>query len=267
MSGQNKTLFIKQLRQVERKENKILDKKENTLLKETLNPLMSKIQDKIPDKLLATLNAAFYQGFRLIFNKGTTYIEKTYSKDKLQLEHDLNNILINRRPKTDSIRELDKQSFYSKTINSSVAVIEGGVLGFLGIGLPDIPLIIAVIMRTIYETALSYGYDYESKAEKTYILYLICASLTKGERQKEFDAILNKTAQKIEAGEPLDIALDEAMRLTSSVLSETLLVAKFVQGIPVVGAVGGVVNNYIVRKVGKYAGIKYKKRYLLCKIK
>jgi len=46
-------------------------------------------------------------------------------------------------------------------VNTSITVLEGGGLGLLGIGLPDIPLFIAVIMRTIYEVALSYGYDYK----------------------------------------------------------------------------------------------------------
>ena len=41
-----------------------------------------------------------------------------------------------------------------------------------------------------------------------------------------------------------------------------MLTAKFIQGIPIVGAIGGVVNYSIIKRIGEYASLKYKKRYL-----
>jgi len=56
------------------------------------------------------------------------------------------------------------------------------------------------------------------------------------------------------------------MKETSDLLSNTLLTAKFIQGLPLVGVIGGVINPVMINKIGKYARIKYKKRYLLSKI-
>ncbi|MFA9377808.1 MAG: EcsC family protein [Lachnotalea sp.] len=42
---------------------------------------------------------------------------------------------------------------------------------------------------------------------------------------------------------------------TSQVLSNSLLVAKVIQGIPIIGALGGVVNPVIISRVGKYANL------------
>ncbi|MDZ7542990.1 EcsC family protein, partial [Clostridium perfringens] len=52
----------------------------------------------------------------------------------------------------------------------------------------------------------------------------------------------------------------------SEVLSETLLMAKFIQGLPIVGIVGSVTNYQIINKISKYTRIKYKKRYLSKKL-
>ena len=154
-----------------------------------------------------------------------------------------------------------------KTINSTLSVLEGGVLGVLGIGLPDIPLFISVIMRTIYQVSLSYGYDYEKDEEKQYVLLLICGAITYGEEQKEYNEQINVLGEKIDQKTSLGDDLKEYIKTTSDLLSNSLLTAKFIQGIPIVGVVGGAINYSMVSKIGKYASIKYKKRYLLSKIK
>ena len=59
---------------------------------------------------------------------------------------------------------------------------------------------------------------------------------------------------------------DEEIDLTAAALADALLVEKFVQGIPIVGAVGGVVNTAVYSRVAKLAAIKYKQRYLYGKL-
>ena len=56
--------------------------------------------------------------------------------------------------------------------------------------------------------------------------------------------------------------MDKEIIRTSKILSDSMLTSKFVQGIPIVGAVGSIVNYRIINKISKYASIKYKKRYL-----
>lgn len=255
----------RQFRRIDKKEKKILSKKENGFVKTKIVPIKQKIKDKIPNKLQSTLESAFAKGFQLVFEKGNIYIEKTYKKDRIQLEHDLNNYAIDKEFNKRHIKRLDKQAKNANITNASLTVIEGGVLGFLGIGLPDIPLFIAVILRTIYEVALGYGYDYNNDNEKAYILLIICGAMSQGENQKSYNDQINILGNHIDSQRETEVNLKVKINETSKVLSEALLVAKFIQGIPIVGAVGGVVNYNIVKKIGRYSSLKYKKRYLLKK--
>lgn len=255
----------KQIKRLNKKENKILNQKESKLIKAKIDPVIDKIKEKIPDKLIDTLELAFIKGFQLVFEKGYAYVEKTYNKDKLQLEHDLNNQELDKQITKKNIKTLDKNANQSKRLNSFISVIEGSALGLLGIGLPDIPLFIAMIIKTISEIALSYGYNYEKKEEKAYVLLLISAAISKGDKQKEFNEEIKKLEQNIDQSIETKINLDDQMNAAASVLSEALLTAKFIQGIPLIGVVGGAVNYNIIRKIGKFAGLKYKKRYLLKK--
>ncbi len=260
-------LLNKQLKMIEKQEDKMLARKENPLMKKRITPVLDKIQDKIPEKLKNGLNTAFYRGFVLVFDKGNSYIEKTYQKNKLQLEYDLNNYAVDQYLTRKRMKNLDKAANQSKTVNASIAVLEGGVLGFLGIGLPDIPLFLSVIIRTINEISLSYGYDYNSEEEKAYILSIICAAITREDKQRKYDEQTDHLGTVIDADLVEEIDLKKQMRETANVLSDALLTAKFIQGIPFVGVVGGIVNHTIIRRVSKYAMMKYKKRYLLGKVK
>ena len=261
----NRRELFKQLKRLDKKEQRILKKKEIKLIKSKVDPIKDKIQEKIPDKLRLTLENAFSKSFQLVFEKGDAYIEKTYKKDKKILEHDLMNDEIDKDFSKKHIKKLDKQANQSKKLNTSFTFLEGGILGFLGIGLPDIPLFIAMILRTIYEVALSYGYDYKSDEEKAYILLIICGAMCQGERQKQFSENIDSLGNLIDQHMETEIDLEDKMEETAEVLAETMLVGKFVQGIPIVGAVGGAINYTIIKRIGKFASIKYKKRYLLLK--
>jgi hypothetical protein len=256
-----------QLNRLKEKEYKLLNKPENPLMKNTISPTIDKIQSKIPQKLKSILNAAFYKGFQIVLDKGITFIEKTYNKEKIELEYDINDYALDKKLNKRHMKRLDKQSRQSSLLNSSFTVVEGSVLGALGIGLPDIPLFLSVVIKNIYEVALSYGYQYDTEQERTYILLLIASAISKGDRQKELDQQLDNLSTDIDHNIPIDINLDTQMKITAEVLSDALLTAKFVQGIPIIGAVGGLVNFNILNRVSSYARIKYKKRYLNKKIK
>lgn len=120
-------------------------------------------------------------------------------------------------------------------------------------------------MKSIYEIALSYGYGYDTNNEKEYVLLLINGAMTNGGKQKEWNRKINELGDSIDQNIITDIDLEEQMKYTAGVLSDALLTAKFIQGIPVVGAVGGIVNYNIIRKINRFASLKYKKRYYLRK--
>jgi len=259
-------ILTQQLKRLEKQEQKILSNSDHSLMNATLSPVINKIQSKIPDKLKSVLDKAFYKGFQLVFEKGSTYIEKTYNKEQIELEHDINNYALDKKFSSKHIKRLDRHSKQSKMINTSFSVLEGGILGFLGIGLPDIPIFLSVIVKTIYEVALSYGYQYNTTEERNYMLLLICGAITKGEQQREIDLELELLGEKIDKDIVIDHDLEKQIKATANILSDALLTAKFIQGIPILGIIGGAVNYNIVNKIGNYAGLKYKKRYLLKRV-
>ena len=64
----------------------------------------------------------------------------------------------------------------------AVSTVEGVGLGILGIGLPDIVLFLSVILKGTYETALQYGFSYDTPEERMYILRLLETAMSKGEQ-------------------------------------------------------------------------------------
>jgi hypothetical protein len=260
------SVLAKQMKQIELREEKFFAPKADNFFTVKINPVVDKISEKIPEKVKTSLDGAFYKGFELIFEKGMGVIEKTYDKDRILFDYDVNDYAVNKKLSPKYIKRLDRVSLCSNALNSSISAIEGGVLGLLGIGLIDIPLFLSVIMKAINEVSLSYGFDYSKEEEKSYILTLITCALEDTTNQPGLNQKLDHFGQNIDSQIIEERDLKEDMKSASLVLSDALLTAKFIQGIPIVGAVGGVVNLNIMNKITQFAKIKYKKRYLLKKI-
>ena len=130
----------------------------------------------------------------------------------------------------------------------------------MGIGLPDIPVFTGMILKNIYETALQYGYSYESREEKYFILLLIRGAVSYGDTLCEIDGKVNEFIRNgILTEEYQD---KEQIEQTAGALSKELLYMKFLQGIPVVGAVGGAYDAVYMKRITEYAELKYRHRYL-----
>lgn len=79
-----------------------------------------------------------------------------------------------------SLRSFSKKARDTGTKNLLLSGVSGIGMGVLGIGLPDIPVFTGMILKNIYETALQYGYSYESREEKYFILLLIRGAVSYG---------------------------------------------------------------------------------------
>lgn len=262
MSG----ILKRQIKLLEKEEYKFFNKKRNRFIKGKMESVIEKIENKIPDKLCQTLDQAFYEGFKLVFQKGNKIIEKTYNKEKIQLEHDLNNYAIDKTMNRRSFRNMDKDVGIKKFVNTSITAVEGSGLGLMGIGLPDIPIFIGMIIKAVNEIALSYGFDYSSEKERKYILLIIATAISSGTEQRRFNKELEEFENSLIENVELCININEQMKATSKVLSNSLLVAKFIQGMAIVGVIGGVVNVSIMNKISTLASLKYKKRYIKTKM-
>lgn len=219
-----------------------------------------KLAQFVPDKLQKTLDTAFAGAFKLVFEKGTAFIEKTYDRDELEKSYKINEFAQQVRQDKKSLRAFSKKAGLSGTANTLVSGVTGIGMGVFGIGLPDIPFFTGMILKSIYEIALNYGYQYDTEGERYFILLLIQGALSYGAQMEKADEAANRYMRT--GMLPEDYQRDRQIRETAGTLSRELLYTKFLQGIPVVGAVGGAYDLVYMKQIVEYAGIKYRVRFL-----
>lgn len=240
---------------MERKEARYLRKRQE----EKSSPMQEKISEKIPEKLEQTLNSAFQKAFALVFEKGASVIEKTYNKEKHRQAYQVNEYAARLGASRKTVRAFSRQAEAGNAKNLLISGVEGAGLGLLGIGLPDIPIFTGVLLKSIYEIALSYGFSYETEEEQCFILKLIETAFLRGgpllQNNKELNGWIDGTAV---------ISLDrrQGIRNASRSLAEAMLYMKFIQGIPVLGVAGGLADPVYLKQVTDYAKLKYKRRFL-----
>ncbi len=237
--------------------NRRMEKKESKL-----NQLLEK---KVPENLQNTLDTAFYKAFYLIFEKGTGIIEKTYNKDDLEKTYKINEYTAQLKENRKSLKAFSKKAAGAGNLNLLLSGVSGIGLGVLGIGIPDIVLFTGLMLKSVYEIALNYGFDYEHEEEKKFILLLIQGAVSHGEELQEINEELNCF---IENGiYSKEISLEQGIEKAAGCLSRELLYMKFLQGIPLVGAAGGAYDVIYMKQVVEYAKMKYHRRFLLKRIK
>lgn len=239
------------IRQEEQFLSKHIEKKESAL--------NQKLQEKIPEKLQSTLEQAFGKAFSLIFDKGTDIIEKTYNKEEMQKTYQINQYTDEIRKNRKSLTAFSKKATISSAKNVLFSSVSGIGFGVLGVGLPDVPLFTAMMLKGIYEIALSYGFDYDTEEEKYFILLLIQGAISNGEEVKRTNEQINDCIKNMCL--PQNYQRQEMIQETAALLSGELLYMKFLQGFPVVGAVGGAYDLIYMKQITEYAGLKYKRRF------
>lgn len=247
-----------------------LQLQEKKLVEAALNaktiPWKAQLEEKIPDKVYDGLESAFCKGFSLVFRQGRAIIEKTYNKEALQKEHARRDQEIQTRGSRRDFKQMHKSARRSDGRNMAATTAEGVALGVLGVGLPDIVLFLSTLLKGIYETAIHYGFEYESPAEQYLILKMMSASLQTGKRWVRENSAVDSMLQEDAIGVAGEV-LEEQMQQTASAFAVDMLLLKFIQGMPVVGVLGGAANPIYYRKVMKYVQMKYRKRYLLKQIR
>jgi hypothetical protein len=245
----------------------VLTKKENKFLEKQYEANSSALADKLdeymPEKIRSAVNSAFLKAFELIFEKGTGIIEKTYSKEKHETAYMTDEyaekITQNKLKKDAPAR----RSGNTRVKNLLISGTEGIGMGILGIGIPDIPVFTAVILKSIYETALNYGYSYDTEEEQIFILKIIETSMSHGEALYENDKALNRF---IHTGRPFDTDKKEQILKTSDSIVSEMVYMKFIQTVPVAGVIGGAFDVIFLNRILKYADLKYRRRRLFSKL-
>ncbi len=220
------------------------------------------LEQKIPSRIHTNLQKAFCMAFELIFERGTNLIEKTYSKDTIEKEFQIHDFAVNLKGGKKELRHLKADVNRGNLVNMAVSTIEGVGLGILGIGLPDIVLFLSMILKGTYETALQYGFSYDTPEERMYILKLLETAMSKGEQWIACNTTVDNYFCAVSFRE---IKLAEQIKNTADAFAVDMLLAKFIQGLPVAGILGGISNPIYYRQIIHYVQLKYHKRYLLSK--
>ncbi|MBB6448157.1 hypothetical protein HNR44_000106 [Geomicrobium halophilum] len=153
---------------------------------------------------------------------------------------------------------------------------QGGITGFGGPFLlaSDIPLLMAINLRTVQLSALSFGYDLRHPAEMMIALKVFQVGSTphslqyqgwqeleweKGNIVKEFPGLYEGDEQIID-----EDWLQQPLRQVGKLTMIMLLRKKLIQGVPLIGIAYGAYSNYrFARQVSEIASGYYEKRNLL----
>lgn len=247
----------KELKRIEIQERN-LDRKTGFVEKK-VDSLMDKVENKIPEDLKSKLEGAFYKAFNIVFEKGRGVIDKTYDKKSMNMDFRAYKSIIDKD--SEALIHLRKRLDRSLKKDIALTAVEGTGLGILGIGLPDIPIFIGVILRSIYKIGATYGYDCSDENEKCYILKLITGAMNRGESRERTDIQIKRMEYLID-NNIYEGDLDREMKRTAGVLANELLTYKFVQGLTFVGVIGGYTNVKVFKRIITYAHLKYERRCL-----
>ena len=220
------------------------------------------LESRMPKKVYVGLESAFCKAFSVVFDQGRSIIEKGYNKEELQADHAIRDFAVQLKGGRKELKQMHRRAKQSDLVNMAVTTLEGIGLGALGVGMPDIVLFLGNLLKGVYEAALSYGFDYESRQEQLLILKMMQTALSDREnwiqRNREVDEML-----ELEAIDITEEEFKQQEKDTASAFAMDMLLLKFIQGLPVVGIIGGAANPVYYKKVMKYVQLKYRKRYLL----
>ena len=228
----------KELEQLEKRERRL----ERTAGKQEPPEWKKSLETKVPEKVRVSLEKAFCKAFSVVFQHGNTLIEKTYDKEELQKDHEIQTYAVELKGNRRELRRMRKAAGAADLRNMALTTVEGAGLGLLGIGLPDIVIFIGMLMKGAYEAALHYGFDYDSPQERLFILKMMEASLSRGEERIRADREVDAMCAALPSAEEAKNLLHEQTDRTAKAFAADMLLLKFIQGLPVVGLLGGAGN-------------------------
>lgn len=204
-----------------------------------LNNTTPSKKSSVPDKVDKAVKLVISKTSSLI------WLHRTSKRGKRNLE------ALKRNTNLETLSAFDKDSKKIYEKGADFTYKEGAILGSIGIGIPDLPVFLMVILRGMFSISAIYGFDYKSEYEKQYILKLLLASLSKGEnRRKYFDELDEQR-----------VGDDNSSELAHLIAAE-LIVQKLIQGIFIIGAVGAISNKITYIKIMKCTRYKYRQRFL-----
>jgi hypothetical protein len=143
------------------------------------------------------------------------------------------------------------------------AAAEGGIIGAGGflLGLAELPILMGIKIKLLFDVAAAYGYSVKDYKERIYILQIFGLAFSSQQHSKEVYAqMVNWEMQKQKL--PDDIH-EFDWRSFQQEYRDYIDLAKMAQLIPGIGAVVGFVVNYrLLKKLGTTAMNAYRMRWV-----
>ena len=254
-------LIQRELNRMQRKENKALFRQAARTRPGTMEQIGTKIEQHLPAQGVDAAEAAFQKGFEMIFEKGLPLVERIAGGEKRRLWGKENAKRLMGEGFQSSLKEMDRQARGALMQNQAATLAEGGGLGLLGIGIPDIPVFLGMLLRTLCQVGASYGFEFQSPGERLYLLSLLRLSATGGEQRLLAAQETDQLARWLDENGPAPEETEsESIARTSRLLARAVTPVKLLQGIPVVGAAGGAANLGALTRLGETARLKYRQR-------
>lgn len=203
----------------------------------------NKVNEILPEKYHEIVTAAIKNMTKVVLF-GSKYITKTPYKDL-------------------SLKEREELIAKKVKIYKTTALIEGAGTGAGGIvlGLADIPLLLSIKIKLLYDIAAIYGFDVNDYKERIYILNIFqLAFSSKGNANKVFAKMEN--IEEYFDTLPKDINSFD-WRTFQQEYRDYIDLAKLLQMVPGIGAVvGAYVNAKLINRLSKTAVQAYRMRLI-----
>ena len=112
----------RELQKIEREEQRLIQYAEKH---KTAPASKDELEDRIPEKVMSGLQKAFSKAFGLVFEKGTVIIEKTYDKDSIAKEFQINDYAMDVKGTRKEIGRIRSGEAGSNALNTVVTTVEG----------------------------------------------------------------------------------------------------------------------------------------------
>ena len=139
-------------------------------------PVREKLREKVPEKFsdgaqaaaeksTELLEKAFEKSFEVVLEKGSRWIGKLCSEEKLREDY----LQFAQKPLSGwELYKLGCKAAGRAGANMAFSSVQGGLMGALGIGLPDVPIFLGAVFKTLFEISLRFGYPYDTQPEQIY---------------------------------------------------------------------------------------------------
>ena len=205
--------------------------------------LQAKVNSWIPEKIHKAITTAIKQMIRGVLFGAKHTTATPLKTAPLQTREEL---------------VLKKIDVYRKT-----AAIEGGITGAGGLllGLADFPILISIKIKLLSDIAALYGFDVDDYKERVYILHIFELAFSSHEHRRNIYLKMVDWDEKSRQF-PADINQFD-WRNFQQEYRDYIDLAKMAQLIPLIGApVGIIVNNSLVKKLGRTAMNAYRMRLI-----